>query len=531
MDPFQDENQSAGSGFDPMSLLRAFWKRKMLFLIPFILCLSMAVVIIRTMTPIYESSGQLLIKFDSMNSRLLQDPSRRYGRARNIDAVAYHEMDMLLTSPEFMEMMVRELDLHDALRETVPDSVAADMSEEKSVRRAMNHLRSMVKIKRDGGRLFRIAVRDPDPELAHKLAFYLVDRFVEEYRASQAAASTSTREFLEQRLEFYKTDLEEAEKALLDFQTNQASASLVDNPINATNLSRAQRNLEEVKERYEGQDATELAENGRIVHSILGSAPSTTSYSADLVIHSTISEMEDLGLDIQLFEDGDRNAVELETRAGLLRVRLNQRIEELVALNMPNLASRERNQVSQYIYFSLFRTGKKRVIDLLETKIREFRRFAASQPGQYARIAELQDELESARALVQSIEGEITSQTMNIEASLSEIGMQIKVRQRPLLSRNPVEPDKMKLMALGVILSFGIGIGLVVLSIFLDRSFTTVQQIERTLGVPVIGTLPAIQDDHFENKKKIRILRWATIVLGILALGAIGFLVIYPRLS
>ena len=82
MDPFQDETQSAGSGFDPMSLLRAFWKRKMLFLIPFILCLSMAVVIIRTMTPIYQSSGQLLIKFSKVNSNLLQDPSRRYGRAR-----------------------------------------------------------------------------------------------------------------------------------------------------------------------------------------------------------------------------------------------------------------------------------------------------------------------------------------------------------------------------------------------------------------------------------------------------------------
>ena len=62
-----------------MTLLRAFWRRKMLFFIPFILCLSMAVVIIRTMTPIYESSGQLLIKFNQMNSNLLEDPSRRYG--------------------------------------------------------------------------------------------------------------------------------------------------------------------------------------------------------------------------------------------------------------------------------------------------------------------------------------------------------------------------------------------------------------------------------------------------------------------
>lgn len=531
MDPFQDESQSDGAGFDPMSLLRAFWRRKLLFFIPFILCLSMAVVAIRTMTPIFESSGQLQIKFNMMNSSLLQDPSRRYGRARNIDAVAYHEMNMLLTSPEFLELMVRELGLHDALRESVPDSLAADMSEDKSVRRAMNRLRSMVKIKRDGDRLFRIAIRDPDPEQAYKLAFYLVDRFVEEYRASQMAASTSTREFLERQLDIYQIDLEEAEKALLDFQTNEASAALVDNPINVGNLGIAEDNLAGVKERYDGQDATELAENGRIVRGILGSTPSTASYYADPSIRATISEMEDLGLKFQLYEEGDKNARDLETRQGLLRSRLDNRIMDLVALNMPNLATRERYQVSQYIYFSLFRTGKKHVIDLLESKIREFRRFRTRRPGQSARIAELQDEVDRARGLVQTIHGEITSQTMNLEASLSEIGMQIKVRQKPRLSRIPVEPDKMKLMALGAILSLGIGLGLVVLAIFMDRSFTTVDQIERTLGLKVIGTLPTIQDDHFETTKKLRLLRWAVIVLVILVLGAVGFLVIYPRLS
>jgi hypothetical protein len=89
----------------------------------------------------------------------------------------------------------------------------------------------------------------------------------------------------------------------------------------------------------------------------------------------------------------------------------------------------------------------------------------------------------------------------------------------------------MKLMMMGVVLSLGIGLGLVVLAIFLDRSFQTVEDIERTLGVPVIGTIPMIQDDHFERKKKVRFLRWATIILGILAVSAVGFLVVYPRLS
>ncbi len=105
------------------------------------------------------------------------------------------------------------------------------------------------------------------------------------------------------------------------------------------------------------------------------------------------------------------------------------------------------------------------------------------------------------------------------------------MRERPALNYKPVEPDKMKLMMLGVMMSLGIGLGLVILALLLDRSFNTVEDIEKTLGVPVIGTLPLIQDDHFEQRKKLRVLRWLVIVLGILAVAAVGFLVIYPRLG
>ena len=299
-------------------------------------------------------------------------------------------MNMLLTSPEFMELMVRDMGLHHALRESArrfglcrpcpkrdpsggPGEAEIDGQDQAGRCPPLPHRgpgsRSGTGLQ--SGHLHRGPFRrgvPPDPDGRQHL----------------------TRDFLESQLEIYRTELEDAEKALLDFQTSQVSPALVDNPINATNLSIAESNLAEVKERYEGQDASELAENGQIVRAILGQVPSTAAYDADSRIRSTISEMEDLGLKVQLYEEGDPNAKDLETSLGLLRVRLNQRIEELVALNMPQLSSMERNQVSQYIYFSLFRSGKKRVMDLMENKIREFRRFAASRPGQSARIAELQ---------------------------------------------------------------------------------------------------------------------------------------------
>ncbi len=531
MDPFQDEEQSQGPGFNPKSLLRIFWRRKWLFLIPFVVCLSMAYVAIKTMTPIYASSGVVLIKFNSMNSRLLEDPSRRYGRPRDIDKMAYLEMDMMLTSVEFMEKVVREMGLQEAELAGIPDSTITDAHVDRAVRRAMRKLNAMVRIKQDGIRLFRIEVRGPSPQQAYQLAAFLLPRFVDEYRASQAATSTSTRDFLENQLEVYRRSLLEAERTLTDYQSTMASAALLGNPINGMNLSLAQDNLQSVRIRYSGQDANELAEFARSVRRAIGSVPDPEPYNQDTILRSTIAEMEDLGLSLQLFAEGTASRTDLDTRLGQLRVRLSNRIDELVAQNMPNVPYVQRNVVSQYIYFTMFRAGTKRVIDKLDRQIRDFREFTARQPGQSARLAELQDDVASAGELVQSLEKEITRQTMNLEASQSEIGMQIKVHRSPRLNGVPVEPNKMKLMMMGVVLSLGIGLGLVVLAIFLDRSFQTVEDIERTLGVPVIGTIPMIQDDHFERKKKVRFLRWATIILGILAVSAVGFLVVYPRLS
>ena len=57
---------------------------------------------------------------------------------------------------------------------------------------------------------------------------------------------------------------------------------------------------------------------------------------------------------------------------------------------------------------------------------------------------------------------------------------------------------------------------MVVLAIFFDKSFRTVEEIEHLLGVTVIGTLPLIQDEHFERKRRLRVLRWVTIIAAIM---------------
>lgn len=531
MDPFlEEQGESAGGGFDPMSLLRAFWRRKLLFIIPFVLCLTMAFIAIKTMTPIYASSGQVVIKVNSTRSQLLDDPRARYGgQYGDMNAIAYQEMNLLLTSNEFLDQVVRELNLAAALREAGKDGRILD--EEEAITRARGKLASMIRLKSEGNRLFRLEVRDPDPAQAHRLAKAVLDRFVAEYRASQTATNTSTRDFLARQLEVYQADLKLAEDELNSYQAGLASASLVDNPVNALNIGTADASLAALRLRFDGQDAAELRDLSQAARGAIGELPPLARYQADNAIVAALSELEDLEFQSRLVATGDRDARDLETRLGQLRVRLRALVDGQVAVQQPSLSFIARNQVSEYVYFSLYRQGMSEVIRRLDGSVRGFRSFTARQPQQSTRVAELQSAVTRARKLVESIEGEITQHNLNLQASLSEIGVQIRVREEPRLELGPVEPNKVKLMAMGVILSLGIGLGLVILAIMLDRSFSSVEAMEKTLGVAVIGTLPMIQDEHFQRKRTVRLLRWVTIVLGILAVGAVGFLVIYPRLG
>lgn len=533
MDPFQEEQgESGGGGFDPMSLLRAFWRRKLLFVIPFVLCLTMAFIAIKTMTPIYASSGQVVIKVNSMRSSLLDDPRARYGgQYGNMSAIAYEEMNLLLTSHEFLDRVVEDLNLAAALRE--PGRGGQTPDEEVVLQRARRKLASMIRLKPEGDRsfLFQLEVRDPDPAQAYRLAKFVLERFVSEYRASQTATNTSTRDFLAKQLEVYQADLTAAETEFNSYQAGLASAALVDSPVNALNIGTADAALMALRLRYDGQDATELRNLSQAARKVMGDLPAISMYQTDNSLLGALSELKDLEFQSRLVASGEPGARELETRLGQLRVRLRALVDSQVALRQPTLSFSSRNQVAEYVYFSLYRQGIAQVIQRLDSGIRGFRSFTARQPQQSTRAAELQSAVARARKLVDSIEGEITQHNLNVQASLSEIGIQIRIRQEPQLVLIPVEPNKLKLMAMGVILSLGIGLGLVILAIMLDRSFNNVQSMEKMLGVPVIGTLPMIQDEHFQRKRNVRLLRWVTIVLGILAVGAVGFLVIYPRLG
>jgi len=531
MDPFQDENQQQSSGFDLGALWRSFWRRKLLFFIPFMLCLAMAAVVIKTMDPIYASSGQIEVKIDHFRSRLLTDPSQAFGSRRQMGREILIDMTNLLTSPKFLQGAVRDIGMDVEAKAHALAAGEGEIDDETAVFRAASRLNRMVRIDGRSASIYELTVRAADPREAQMMARGVMSRFIAEYRLARLSARNATRDFLEAQRTRYEGDLALAEAELNEFLARAATSGLVDGNIHAGNVVSTEGKIERVSERHEGADAQEFNLLATTAKLILGADPPVSAYANDSIIRSHLLELETLGIDLMTTPETNHEFAGQEIRLGRLRVRVNNRVEELVAANHPGVGLLDRSRLTQYYYSYLYRSVELRVIRAIEESLREYRRFVTQQPRQSAQLAELRDTADNARQLVTTISEEITRQQMNLEAGMSDVGLQISARLEPILQPAPVEPDVKKLAFMAFVLSLGMGGGLVVLAIFMDRSFRTVEGIEQQLGVKVIGTLPLIQDDHFIRKRRLRVLRWVTIVLVVAAVAAVGFLVVYPMLN
>ncbi|MDK0553178.1 Wzz/FepE/Etk N-terminal domain-containing protein [Clostridium perfringens] len=66
----------------------------------------------------------------------------------------------------------------------------------------------------------------------------------------------------------------------------------------------------------------------------------------------------------------------------------------------------------------------------------------------------------------------------------------VQVIQKPQLPENPVSPNKKLNILIAFILGLMVGVGIVLLMEYLDNTFKSREELEKTLDLPIIGAIP-----------------------------------------
>jgi protein tyrosine kinase modulator len=526
MDPFDDLEKKPTQTLTPTMLFRIFLRRKWLFLVPSILCMGMAYGVIKKMEPIYQAGGQLRVHTDGVRSQTIEETQGRGTSIRDLDRETIALIEGTALSPAFLLQLVESLDPRYKAAMAGKNQVGVPDSKYLARR-----LERMVSVSYDGRHIFGINVRHRNPTVAYKLATEVMARFMEEEKTSRLSRNENTRQFLRNQRPVYEQNLLDARRRLTEFQSTMMTSQVSGSLINEQNIETAEILLS----RYQTQDAPAEASDLINLENMLPVLLREQTSAIDSALAADDIEEMRLTLDameydqlVSMLEGPDSEAG--SANIGSKRLELYYLLEQQSAASHPHLRPVELTNLVQYLYARVYQQINASVYARLSNDVNVYRQFMTMQPEQSSTLAGLQQQVVVAQELLNGIDQDIRRQDIAIAAGLSDVDHRIVLYRETEMPRFPVEPDKKRLAMMGVILSIGIGVGLVILSELFDRSFKTVQEIESHLELPVFGALPLVGEMNAKGKAPRHLKFWLIVIASITAFSAFVFFWLYPRL-
>lgn len=523
------QNEDAGFRLNLGEYARVLWRKRYFLAIPIIIAVIVSNVGVRFLVPEYESSSVIRLgsvsSVDTEMDRFFQSDVRR--RSRDAELGLQLEADLLGSA--FLDELIRRMGMDqdpdliavaEQERETLYPGITTD---ELVMRRLRTFLQTRIRIDREGPSLFRVAYSDASPEACYVISDAITRLYIELQRRQANQSLKDVSDFSEGQLAVYKERLDRSERELAQFQEQVAQGSTSTNPVHQGNIALADRmrsnldltigSAESTLERIRGPMAEQL--NGEPRGDRVWSDPELRKLLGDLTARR---ESELLG---------ELNAIP-ESEAGITSTQqaIHRRLTTIAGERFPNLAADYRPIVVEYFYqqAEINALGQKR--SRLDSYIRAFRYQVQMAPQMETELARLRQEVATNRDVYDTFASAARTTQISRDAANTNLGATVLLVEKASKPLAPVRPDRVKILLLAFVLGITVGSAGLLLTEFTDSSFRSVEDVEKRLGLKVLGTVPRFDKTRWthDNARK-RTVIWsvtAVVLLGV-ALSAFYF--------
>jgi len=469
-------------GFSPALLLRAVrkhWPIMVLFLVASVVGTS---IYTSNQVRIYEAVATVQLDPQPLTplGHQTTEGSDSYWSNQEYFATQYQ----VITSRRVAELVVKKLGLASD-RAFLANQPAVTSPKETSVPVASledtaETLRARLRVEPiQDSRLTRVKFIDADPARAQRLLSAIVDTYVEQNLDTSMDATNKTVEWLDVQLKRLKGDLEAQEMNLHDFKLkyNLLSVSYDDqsNMVRAE-IQQLNSNLTELKARKEAvsarlgivkavdpQDPGEIPATELVSNEALG-----TLRTAYLAAKRELVMMKAGGKD-----ERHPDVQKLNAQVESARTAIAQELQ-----NIKNGAEIELENVNHQLagLSSLYESARK---EALQLNLKEL---------EYSRLHRSKESTEKLFGMVLE---------RSTESGLSKMAPfnNVRVLDRPLKPVLPVYPRTATNLAVGIMLGLLLGFAGATGREMLDRTVRNSEDIERELGLAVLGSLPDVARD------------------------------------
>jgi len=530
----RQQRTSALTVGDALEFLR---RRRWICMGTIVTIVAASVLLAYKLPPVYRAEATILIEQPAIPTEIVQSTVRSY-----IDEQIQVVSQRVMTK-ENIQGLVEEYELYVKLRETQPieiviENFRADTDLVNRTAEVFDPRRGRV----TGSTFaFVVAYHNSDPIKTQQVTNRLANVYLEENSRSRREQASETTSFLEQEAERLSEDIAEIEKKLAEYKDENADALPEQLMLNMQTLDRRERELLNTRQELidlrsqHDQAQAQLSSISPYV-TLLSDSGQTIASSGDrqtmlreeylqltgrygsehpdvLRVKREIDALTQAGA-IDMTDDIDqRIAALVEQRSALLDryapehpdvLRLNRSIGALQEERGRLVSSRTTEQVRapnnpEYIGLqrqidasseSIRATENRRFV--LRADIDELERNIATAPSVEQEWLTLNRGYEAARAEFNDVTQRSTQARLSERLEEESKGQRFTLLESARLPVTPIEPNRVSIIFLGVVLALGAGIGLAALVDTLDTSIRSVRDLSELLQMRPTATIPYV---------------------------------------
>ena len=489
---------------------KIFWRKKYYFFVPIALSLAISIAGVRMLTPLYQSFTLLSIE----DKNILEQTMGRYitgveERSREMNMRYGAIIETRLQCRGFLESVVKVLGLNrspellQAMRQMNGVDVEGAELENLLMRRLVFMLREKISIENPNSGFFRVGVYDTDPKTAYLLARTISEEFIESMRQARLAGIRQAGAFSDEQLAIYKEKLEASERELTDVRREMMDRNVESNPVNAENLHYAEALKNSLTADIEQNEIALNRVRSRLI-SIFDLVPSTDKLADDETVLNLENRLLAHGGE-QLLQDLERaqETSSMDEQFDFLGEELRRSISDIVIEEYKTFSSEIRPLITEYFYqqklLGFYRSKYRR----LQGYIDQHRMNTKRMPILEREFNRLSGEVETNRAIYQAFLESKASAQITEAVQNTNLGFHISIVAQADMPLDPVKPEPLKIVLVALLFGASCGIGSILVTEYMDDSFRSVEEVQRFLKIPVLGTVPkTISIFSWERKKR-----------------------------
>ena len=484
---------SENGGINLSVVLRLFRMRYRLILGTALAVVAIAAVMVFRMTPIYDASSFVML--GGQKNRLMGIDAVLSGLPT--DSTSIENQIQILHSRELMGRVVKQLHLDRPSEEPAPkpslfsqiraavnplhwfshpQKVVLTPAEQRLELRqaAIAHLLGSETVNEVGGSTaMQITVASPIPEMAARLANAIAEQYVQDQLEAKFAATNKTTKWLSDRLQQLSQQMESADEAV---ETYKAEHGINDTPGGGSVV---------------GQQLAQI--NAQLITARAQLAEDEAKYSRVKQLQAS-GHAEDIG---QVFQSGMISTLR-EQEANLVRQRAQ--LATIYGPRHPKMI--DINSQIKSVKLKIHEEVKRVVetvandVDVAQAQVNSLQSSLKRLEGQtqlqgkaMVKLATLEAKANSAHQLYQAF----LAKFKETQGAKSMETADARIISRAVVPTTPSAPAKGHDLEMAMIGGILLGLGFAVLAERLDFGFRRAAQVERALGVPVIGILPELK--------------------------------------